>query len=262
MRRFRIDFKSIFLACIGVMVLDKIMIALDSLPPLFNGADILYHIFASAISIFSQLAVSVAAAIIFYYIIEFYNIKRNIEKYIELRKDLLFILYAHMALVRHTNEFDYLNQRQRRVDDDVCFDMNDIPYLLHDFDKWDKEKAKSTMVPKLITFFNGLSPRLQDWYINRFQKEIDSLKLKRDYRYIKGSSDDIDNIVSIHQDMMEYYDLWKVEGDTQKKEQFLSGVFSDYIDFFNDSVNFYQLIQMFISCVDRKDIILYLKMLY
>lgn len=97
---------------------------------------------------------------------EFYDVKRNIEKYTDLRKDLLFILYAHMALARHTSEFKALNKRQRRVDDDVYFDIYDIPYLLSDYQNWDKNNTK--IVGELISFFNTLTKHQQEFYIDRF----------------------------------------------------------------------------------------------
>ena len=53
----------------------------NNVPELFDGADIIYHSIANILSVITQLAASVAAAIIFYYYSESFNTNKHMEKY-------------------------------------------------------------------------------------------------------------------------------------------------------------------------------------
>lgn len=76
--RFRVDYLWLFILCVGFMVMDQIMKYLDYCPELFSGGNYIFHVIQSLTSILSQLAVSVAAAIIFYYVVEFINAKKKL----------------------------------------------------------------------------------------------------------------------------------------------------------------------------------------
>lgn len=71
----------------------------DNCPELFVGADLIYHIIANILSVITQLAASVAAAIIFYYCTELLYKKRDLEKYVDMRRALLITIYFMMDLL-------------------------------------------------------------------------------------------------------------------------------------------------------------------
>ncbi len=80
---YKISFGKVFIFMIILMVLEKVVLLFKDSPPLFNGADMMFHIFVNILSILSQLAASIAAAIIFFFCIEFVNKKKDLAKYID-----------------------------------------------------------------------------------------------------------------------------------------------------------------------------------
>ena len=128
--RFRIRFAGIFIACIGIMIFDQIMKYLEYLPELFCGGDYIFHFFQSMITICSQLGVSLAAAIIFYYLIEYISAKNRKDDLCTIRKYLLYMLYAHMNLICNTKSFDKLNRDKRRLEGPLkMFLIIDLPFF-------------------------------------------------------------------------------------------------------------------------------------
>lgn len=75
-QKYNIQFGLPFIICVCIMLFEKVYLMLNDLPELFNGADIIYHSVTNILSVITQLAASVAAAIIFYYCAEFLNKKK------------------------------------------------------------------------------------------------------------------------------------------------------------------------------------------
>lgn len=95
-RDFKAQFSKVFICSIAIMLTDKVILLFENFNPLIKYGDIIYHFIASILSVVTQLAASVASAIIFYYCIEFVNKKRDMQRYIDIRTTLLLFIYYHM----------------------------------------------------------------------------------------------------------------------------------------------------------------------
>ncbi|WP_148709835.1 hypothetical protein [Hungatella hathewayi] len=95
-QKYNIQFLIPFIICVCIMLFEKIYLMFNNVPELFDGADIIYHSIANILSVITQLAASVAAAIIFYYCAEFFNKKKDMEKYSVIRRTLLIQMYFFM----------------------------------------------------------------------------------------------------------------------------------------------------------------------
>lgn len=105
---------------------------LNNIPKLFTYSDYIFHFLQSIITICSQLGVSIAATIIFYYIIELVNAKKRKEDLETIRKYLLFILYVHMNIICNTESYKILNRDKLRLKGDLkMFLTIDLPYCFY-----------------------------------------------------------------------------------------------------------------------------------
>lgn len=81
MKEYKIDFGLGFLLCILMMVFNEVWTILGNLPEAFPYGDFIYHIIVGVVAIINNLAIGIAAAIIFYYAVQFIDKKKNYEIY-------------------------------------------------------------------------------------------------------------------------------------------------------------------------------------
>lgn len=191
--RFRVDYLWLFILCVGFMVMDQIMKYLDYCPELFSGGDYIFHVIQSLTSILSQLAVSVAAAIIFYYVVEFINAKKKLGDIVEIRKHLIFMMYGHMRILCHTPSFDGLNRNKKRLNDKFkMFLIMDMPIFLDSYYGCKKEKPSSELFEYFVRVENNPEDKeILMKHIQSFKREIDDLSVekrfpfRRDFLFIR-----------------------------------------------------------------------------
>lgn len=261
--RFKINFLGIFILCIIIMSADQIMKYLEYYPELFYGADYIFHIFQSIISICSQLAVSVAAAIIFYYVLEFINEKKKINHFIEIRKYMLFILYNHMNIICNMESFKNLNRNKKRLHGPCkSFLIGDIPILLECHNNSNKEKFKMELSDYFFKMHKDTEKkRILMIQIQQFEKEIEKLLEYKDFSFYKGYTEDIEELESIYKNMQEYSNIYDDEDSTDNLEGVIDIIIDDYILFLDKSVHTYHIIERYIECLKDKHFVEFMKML-
>lgn len=258
-KRFKVDFAWIFILCISLMVIDQIMKYLDYLPELFYGADYIFHIAQSGIVICSQLSVSVAAAVIFYYVAEFINTKKKIADITEIRKYMLFMLYHHMSILCHTKSFEKLNRNKKRLDGPAkMFLIMDVPILLECYNNYDKTVLAKELYERFSEIHSSdEEKRLLIIELNFFQKEIDSLVEYKRFPFYKGYTQDIEGLKSLYEEVSEYTDMYKCDSNPDYFEPLIN----DYIDFFADCIHTYHIMERYVQCLEDKRFLEFIKMM-
>ena len=97
--RYKIDFGGVFLSCIVTMILSKVWAILGNYPEAFKYGSIIYQVVDVILFVLANLSIGIAATIIFYYIQQFVDKKKNFDMYTELRKILLFMFYKHLVVL-------------------------------------------------------------------------------------------------------------------------------------------------------------------
>lgn len=261
--RFKINFLGIFILCIIIMSTDQIMKYLDYYPELFYGADYIFHILQSIINICSQLAVSIAAAIIFYYVLEFINEKKRINNFVEIRKYILFILYNHMNIICNLESFKNLNRNKKRLQGPIkMFFIVDIPILLECYNNCNKEIFKTELRHYFLKVHkDSEGKRLLMIFIENFGKDVENLLEYKDVSFYKGYTEDIEGLKSIYENMNEYIDCYNDEEDACNLDYCIEIIVDNYIDFLDESIHTYHIIERYIRCLKDKNFIEFMKML-
>lgn len=261
-QEFKVQLTKPFLACIFIMITEKIYLLFENSPPIIKNGDTIYHIIADILSILSQLAVSVAAAIIFYYCIEFINKKKDMEKYIELRRNLLILIYLFMELLSNCKGFeciklDNLNKRMN--------DVNDIEPFIFSLNNMLTKERKDDFICDFSHFIQ-LNRDSFEGYLRVF--ESDSIKLKNEassYRYIKNSQENMEQIYNSFEDIDNYYMSYKnpINDDNFKTDLDLAlrNTVTSFIDFISLVTAFEVDINSFMMAINRKKIITFMKLL-
>lgn len=258
-KRFKIDFCWIFIFCISLMIADQIIRYLDYLPELFDGADYIFHVVQSIVAICSQLSVSVAAAVIFYYVLEFINAKKRINDIAEIRKYMLYILYRHMNIICHTNSFEDLNRDKKRLDGPVkMFLIMDIPILLDCYKSYNQEGfAKELHGWFLKAHHNEEEKRLLTIDLKSFEKEIDKLVEYKRFPFYKGYTQDIVELKSLYEEISEYTDIYQHDNVTD----YFEPLTDYYISFLDDCIRIYHFMERYVECLEEKRFLEFIKMM-
>jgi hypothetical protein len=106
---YKIRFIKLFIVCVCIMVIEKLLFIFEDSPEIIVNGDLIYHAIMGVTSICSQLASSIAAAIIFYYCAEFINKKKVMGKYVDFRREILFLLYNHMEILTKLESFNEIS---------------------------------------------------------------------------------------------------------------------------------------------------------
>lgn len=107
-RPFEIQFWKIFICSVFIMLTEKFVLLFQNYKPIVKYGNVIYHFLVNILSVAAQLAASVAAAIFFYFCLEFANKKRDMEKYLNIRRILLFSIYHNMDTFSRIKNFESL----------------------------------------------------------------------------------------------------------------------------------------------------------
>lgn len=255
---FKIRFASIFLICIGVLTLEQIMKYLDNLPELFTGGDCIFHFFQSILTICSQLGVSVAAAIIFYYLMEYVNVKKRKDDLETVRKYLLYTLYAHMNLVCNTKSFECLNRDKQRLKGSLkMFLIMDLPFFFYAY----SETSNDTMQCDIYKYFvwahnNDENKELLISQLCSFAKDIKELKGLRLISAYKGFRNNIEELCAAYEEFYSGVAIYKSEDNAECLEV----IAEDYMLFFESTVETYCYIEKYIESLENSEIIQFMRL--
>lgn len=255
---FKIRFIPIFLLCIGILILDQIMKYLNNFPELFCGGDIIFHFFQSFINICSQLGVSVAAAIMFYYIIEYVNAKKRKDDLEEIRKYLLYTLYAHMNIVCHIKSFEVINRDKPRLKEFIkMFLIVDLPFFFYAYNKTTNDKLKSELNENFTLVHSQAEIKKYLLYnLSSFEKDIKALKGLKLLSTYKGYRDNIEELCSLYKEFYDGVIIYKSED----KIECIDMLVEDYVTFFNSSIETYCYIEKYIESLENSNILQFMRL--
>lgn len=258
-KRFKVDFLWVFISCILFMVIDQIMKYLDYLPELFTGADFIFHILQCGISICSQLAVSVAAAIVFYYVLEFINAKKKIDDITEIRKYMMFILYNHMEIICNTESFVELNRDKKRLEGPAkLFLIMDVPILLECYNNYDRPKLSKELIDYFMNAHtDSEKKRILTLNLQSFHKQITSLLEHKRFTFYKGYMQDIEGLQSMYEEMDGYLSIYVSEDNIECFEF----IIDYYLSFFEDCIHIYHIMERYVECLNEKRFIEFIKLM-
>lgn len=250
----KIFFAKLFIVSILIMVLNNIVNLFNNAPELFKYGDILFHFFQNILSIITQLSSSMAAAIIFYYCVEFLNKSKDLDKYRDFRTRLYFIFYSYLESTKNAKGFEKFKDRQTKPGD--MFNYKDVPIFIDLIESFDR----NTLINNISNYLFSLEYKDIDKIIRSLNISIEKLKEFKDYRYVKESTERVDNILTLYE-----YDLSISEGfcDTiiehsiNKKEDiknFLDDLVEYYICVLEDIIFLYENTNKFIDSIEKRNI--------
>ncbi|MCR8871991.1 hypothetical protein MRBLBA21_005042 [Peribacillus frigoritolerans] len=152
--RYKIDFGLVFVLCIIIMIFDPIWKLLEDRPEAFDYGDIIYHAVGVFSFVVTNLAMGIAAAIVFYFMSLFLDKKKNFEIYADLRGNTSSLLYTHMKILNEIEQFKEVNKRERTGD---LFLIPDIPIVIEAFRNINSEEQKSQFKESLKEYFSSTS---------------------------------------------------------------------------------------------------------
>lgn len=262
--RYKIDFGGVFLSCIVTMILSKVWAILGNYPEAFKYGSIIYQVVDVILFVLANLSIGIAATIIFYYIQQFVDKKKNFDMYTELRKILLFMFYKHLVVLSQIDTFKEIKKRERRVplSNYITFDIYDIPILIGSYKRIDTNVEREILKNALINYFGNMSDNQIENFANSFEKEINEINDKENIRYFKESNELIRSVYMYYNDDFSIItDIYKREKNNINKEEMLSEVVGDYLAFLDASVELFEELKKFIECIEKKKIITFIKML-
>jgi len=258
---YKISFGKVFIFMIILMVLEKVLLLFKDSPPLFNGADMMFHIFVNILSILSQLAASIAAAIIFFFCIEFVNKKKDLAKYIDLRRDLLFMQYSFMEILSLCSGFEKLklgNLNKRYYDADTISLYNE----LLDFNLQDSRRDSFLQDIKLYILNN--TEKFQK-YLNTYPKHIQSLQKVKEYRFIKNSEEHINDIAEEFEETVGYLEIYMNPLNTEELKTDMNFTLDElakhYLNFIMLTTFFCRDLNAFMYALNNKKLWTFMKLL-
>lgn len=262
--RYKIDFGWIFLSCIIIMIFSKVWTILGNYPEAFKYGSIVYQIVGVILFVLANLSIGIAAAVIFYYLQQLVDKKKNFDTYTELRRILLFMFYKHLVVLSQIDNFKEIKKRDRRVplSSHITYDIFDIPILLESYKRIDSNVERENFKNSLINYFGNMTDNQIEDFANSFEKQINEIIDKENIRYFKESNELIRSVyVYYNDDFCILADIYRREKNNSTNEELLSKVVNDYITFLDASVELYEELKTFIECIEKKKIITFIKML-
>ena len=255
-RKTKIDFLLPFLISLAIMIAYEIIKNLAELPPLFSGADTLYDIILSVFSIASQLSVSFAAAIVFYYLAEFLNKRKALDKYIDCRR---VIRTALIVMLDDLTRVDIFSSMRLSVLNKRMYDGDDIQAFNHIL----RENDISSLTPKFEMLFIDNDELVLG--LSRMLTSLSSSLGKNSYEYFKNSSEMIDGISNSITDFEMYSNCW-IESMGENKMQYDSKTAMDemtksFLYAIYDIFEYEERISLFMDSINQKKIITFMKLL-
>jgi len=265
--RYKVDFGWSFFTSIFIIFFSKVWIILGQFPEAFKYGSIIYQIVDVILFVLSNLSIGVAASIIFYYIQQLIDKKRNFDLYTELRRILLYMLYKHLNLLDKIENFEEIKRQKNKIIGFYDHDYNSIPKFLKLYNDINTLELKERFKKNLANQFFKMNDQELEKFSNVFQKEIQELKNKKDIRYFKDSHELISSLIYSYNDdfcsMTEIYIEERLKDSFVKRdiEEITETVVSDYIEFLESTVELYQELDTFIDSIEKKKILLFIKML-
>lgn len=259
-QKYNIQFSIPFIICVCIMLSEKIYLMFDDFPELFNGADIVYHSIANILSVITQLAASVAAAIIFYYCAEFLNKKKDMEKYSVLRRILLIQMYSFMEIFEHFNNFDVIKcaNNNKRMHD--YYDVEPFYYVLR---KIEDNSFRQSLINEIKEY---IQKNMNDFHgeIRALRSSVNKLSASvLSYRYFRNSFNKVDDIKNIFEELDNTFIIYKDEiGSGQiDEEEVLNQIAEYFIDFVYKFVDFEVVLGTFIASLNKKKMFTFMRLL-
>lgn len=260
--RYKIDFGLIFFTCVFIISFSKVWTILGDYPEAFKYGSIIYQIVDLLLYVLGNLSIGVAATIIFYYIQQLIEKKRNFDLYTELRRILLFMFYKHLVILSEIENFKEIKQRDRKVTGLWGYDIFDIPVLIRLYNEINTEELKEKLKNNLIDHFISMSDQQLKEFSNSFQKEIDELKTKESIRYFKESNELIMSLcISYEDDFSLITDIYVRDRNESNLKDLTEEIVNDYINFLDATFVLYQELKIFIDSIEKKKIMVFIKML-
>lgn len=258
--RFYIDFRRIFIGCLGFIILNNIFSVIDKLPELFVGGDVVYHILSNIVSIIANLAASVAASIIFYYVCMFIDCRKKIDDMTELRKYMLFILYSHIDILKHIGDYKVLAKEEEEYEESFKTYLHSIYAIPRLVEIYDLGQDDYELIDQISNYLSSLEVNDIERLMAVFKRDVRGLIGLKGHIYVKGYIDDIDSLEA----MQEEIEIWStgLKKEDEKFESQIIGLAEQYVTFFKYSMEIYLHMQEFIYCIEYKKIIRFLKMIY
>lgn len=262
--RYKIDFGWVFLSCIAIMIFSKVWGILGNYPEAFKYGSIIYQIVDVIFFVLANLSIGVAAAVIFYYIQQLIDKKKNFDTYAELRRILLFMFYKHLVALSQIDTFKEIKKRERRVplSSYITYDIYDIPILLESYKRIDTNVEREIFKNALLNYFSNMNDNQIEEFANSFQKQINEIIDNENIRYFKESNELIRSVYMYYNDDFSIITgIYTRENNNTNKEELLSEVVNDYMTFLDAGVKLYVELITFVECIEKKKIITFIKML-
>lgn len=273
----KISFKKIFILCIVIITFYKIVVLCDTLPSIIMYGNIIYSILESILYVINQLAIGISGAIVFYYLNLFFELKKNMDVYTEIRAKMLYKFYYHLEILKNIKYFKELHKsyfmykdcdrlcnimknslkvKGRYVFDEEC--ESDIDYIIdYEYEEAICEYLLQIDVKELTNKIDGLNS-----YIKEFNNYILSMGNSLSLLYhLKEVKDKIENLTDdniINDDLFQYNEMLKEHDEidiiTCKKYVILC-----YLQLLSYDRDFYVYIDNFIKILQKNNIIKFIK---
>lgn len=255
-REFKIQFSKLFVGSIFVMLVEKFVLLLENSKPLIKYGDIIYHFMTNILSVVAQLAASVAAAIIFYFCIEFANKKRDMEKYIDIRRTLLFSIYSHMKFFSRIEGFESIRLGNLNKS---FYDADSVEIFVRVAKKEFTEHNREVLLEKVKQGIKYAKDFEGD--LRAYNSDIESLKKCKDYGYIKNSKENIDSIIDEFEELEIAFECYNNPLEETDVNFALEEVANEYINFIQLTLYFEIDLNAFMKSINRYKIIDFMKLL-
>lgn len=259
-QKYNIQFLIPFIICVCIMLSEKIYLMFNNVPELFDGVDIIYHSIANILSVIAQLAASVAAAIIFYYCVEFLNKKKDMEKYIVFRRILLIQIYSFMKIFEHFNGFEDINRAKNNKRMHDLYDVERFYYILR---KTEDYSFRQSLINEIKEY---IQKNMSDFHgvIRSLRSTVDELSGSvLSYRYFRNSFNKVNDIKNIFEELDGIFIIFKDEiGSGQiDEEDVLNQIAEYFIDFVCEFVDFEVVLGTFVAALNKKNMFTFMRLL-
>ncbi|MGJ3197702.1 hypothetical protein [Peribacillus frigoritolerans] len=259
--RYKIDFKVSFFVCILVMPFSEIWKFLEKRPEAFPYGDEIYHTLAIIFFIFSNLAIGIAAAIVFYFMALFLDKKKNYEIYQDVRSDVLRLLYNHINILREIKEFKELKVEKKPGE--WFHSIKDIRILIESFYKIHSEEQKEIFKNHLEAYFSIASYETLNKITEEFEADAKVLEEKKNIRFFKHSKDLIESITTMMRDdgdLAIIFDLYIHAKKEDDKRAYREELVKDYYTFLEGTIDLYEDLSAFMESIEKKQVLPFIKM--
>ncbi|HBI7086485.1 TPA: hypothetical protein K8M77_002011 [Clostridium perfringens] len=250
----KIYFAKLFIVSILIMIINNIVNLFDNAPDFFKYGDSLFHFLQNILSIINQLASSTAAAVIFYYCVEFLNKNKELDKYRDFRSDLYHVLYSYLESTKNIKGFEVFKGRQVKPGD--MFTYKDVPIFINLVKSFDTNTIINNISSYLCT---SESVKVVE-FIRSINFGLGKLINHKNYRYLKNSTEKLQNISDLYE-----FDLYgsdeffnNIVKKSINKEEDTRNYILELIDYYiyvlDDIIFLYENTDKFIESIEKRHI--------